>query len=378
MASLSGNSTNGIPNWEKYVKNQTSLSSVNYDLEQPAYLYKNLTNSKATDNLGLIPAGSIVKILSTTLYKVSAAKGVTGDKAVNNQPSAKVRYGNQTGYVRITAIRKPTKAPDSVEKRTIDLTQNTLNQLKSVSGVGRGAKAGIDIEIEGYGIISNVATASKVPQRVNNREAKADIVLKDVNNKPLFYISHKAGGGAKAFQQYGGISKKAGTRSNPGLMYNDPETQAYLNDIWKLYQDALGGAPQYGEANPFDSNGNLKYGRIYRFVQSPTLINRAVFGPDYGGPFGIDNVNLIGQGNFIFKPYMNSEQDIAVKLRFNNFDINGDLTEFVEGDYRAIFVSRSASDRKTETPQGDIPKLRSGIFNLSYLSGQSENIDALL
>jgi len=378
MASLSGNSSTGIPNWEKYVKNQTSLSSVKYDLEQPAYLYKIQNNTKATDNLGLIPAGSIVNIISPQLYRVSATKGVTGNKAVNNQPSARVRYDGKTGYLRITAIRKPTKSPTFVEKTTIELAQRTLDQFKSVAGVGKGAKAGIDIEIDGYGLIPNVTKVYDVKERINNRDAKADIALQNANGDSLFYISHKKGGGAKVFQQYGGISKKAGSKSDPGLIYNDPETQAYLNDVWKLYQDALGGAPQYGEANPFDSKGNLRFGRIYRFVKSPTLINRAVYGPDYGGPFGVDNVNLIGQGNFIYRPYMNSEQDISIRLSFTNFDVNGDISEFVEGDYRAIFVSRSETAKNTETPQGKISGLRSGIFNVSYLSGRSENIDALL
>lgn len=376
MASLSGNSTNGIPNWDKYVKNQNSLSSIKYDIEKPAFLYKGISNTKESDILGLLPVGALVNIVSPTTYNISVSGGA--GKAFSSKPAAKVRYDGKTGYVLITLIRKPTKAPDSVEKRTIDITQTTLNSYKQVSGVGRGPRAGIDIEVEGIGVIQNVSTVSKVPERVNNREAKADIVLKDTKGTPLLYISHKAGGGAKAFQQYGGISKKAGSRSNPALMYNDPETQKYLNDLWNFYQDALAGAPQYGGANPFTSDGILKYGRIYRFVQSDDLIGKSVFGPDYGGAFGIDNVNLIGQGNFLFKPYMNSEEDIAIRLRFENFEINGDISEFRKGDYRAIFVSRSSSDRKTETPSGNIPKLRTGIFNMSYLGGQAENIDALL
>jgi hypothetical protein len=376
VASLSGNSTNGIPNWDKYVKNQASLATVKYDLEKAAFLYKNVSNTKQSDVIGLLPVGTVVNIISPTQYKISVSK--EAGKTSTNKPAAKVRYDGKSGYVLITAIRKPTKAPDSVEKRTIDITQTTLNAYKQVSGIGRGPKSGINIEVEGFGVIQNVATVSKVPQRVNNREAKADIVLKDTKGKPLLYVSHKAGGGAKAFQQYGGISKKAGTKANPGLIYNDPETQQYLSDLWKLYQDALAGAPDYGLANPFDEKGILKYGRIYRFVKSDDLIGKSVFGPDYGGAFGIDNVNLIGQGNFIFKPYMNDVQDISIRLNFENFEINGDISEFRKGDYRAIFISRSASDRKTETPFGNIPKLRSGIFNMSYLSGQSENIDALL
>lgn len=377
MASLSGNNKSGISNWDKYVKNQSNLSTTDYTLEQPAYLYKGLTNTAPRFNLGMIPAGSKIKIKSNQTFSVTATKNVAGGRGVSNQKSARVLYDGKTGYVRLTAIKKPTKSPTAVEQRTIRISQDLLEKYKEVSGVGRGSKAGIDIEVDGYGLIPNVTTVENIRSRVNNTEVKADFALKDTKGTQLFYISHKKSGGASAFQQYSGISKKSGTRSNPGLIYDDPETQAYLNDIWKLYQDALAGAPQYGKINPFNSNGSLNVGRIYRYVQSPQLISRAVFGPDYGGPFGINNVNVIGQGNVIFKPYMNSEQDIYLRMSFKKFSINGDVSEFTEGDYRAVFVSRSESGRITETPQGNIP-VRSGIFNLSYLNSSSENIDYLL
>ena len=217
----------------------------------------------------------------------------------------------------------------------------------------------------------------KVPERVNGREAKADIVLKDSKGNRLIYISHKAGGGAKAFQQYGGVSETAGTKEIPGMIYSHPEVQKFLSDLYDLYEQALGGnAPR---SNPFDKNGRLTIGRLYRPISSMDLIGKSVFGPGYGGPSGIDNVDVIAQGAFKFKGFMTSGEDIAFRLTWDHFDYRGgDLDDFNTGQYQALLVSRSASDRRTKTPKGDIMGLRTGIFNRSYLSGTSMHIDALV
>ena len=83
---------------------------------------------------------------------------------------ANVQIGNQKGYVLINKIKKPT-TPDSVEKRTIS-TQTDLDNLKLKPGVGKKRVSGIDIEVDGFGLITDVATVEKVPERVNGRELK--------------------------------------------------------------------------------------------------------------------------------------------------------------------------------------------------------------
>ena len=45
MPSLSGNSTNGTPNWDKYVVNN-NYQSVKYTIETTALFFKNVTNTK--------------------------------------------------------------------------------------------------------------------------------------------------------------------------------------------------------------------------------------------------------------------------------------------------------------------------------------------
>ena len=375
MPSLFGKSTNGTPNWDKYVVNN-NYQSVKYTIETPAFFFKNVTNTKEDNILGELAPGTELSIISPTKINISATKASGVPRSFSSKEAARVRIGGKNGYVLLNKIKKPTKAPDSVEKRTINMAQYVLNQLKEIAGVGKKYKSGIDIEVEGFGLITDVATVQKVPERVNNREAKADIVLKNSKGDRLIYISHKAAGGAKAFQQYGGISETAGTKEMPGMIYNNPEVQKFLNDLYALYQSSLEGTGN--NLNPFE-NGELKVGRLYRPIRDTTLINQSVFGPGFGGPSGIDNVDVIAQGPFIFKPYINSEGDILFTLRWDHFDYRGgDIDDFNSGQYQALLVSRSSSDRRTKTSQGDIPKVRTGIFNRSYLSGQSVNIDAIL
>ena len=80
---------------------------------------------------------------------------------------------------------------------------------------------------------------------------------------------------------------------------------------------------------------------------------------------------------------MDLEGDINFKMYFSErYEINGDVEDFSEGrlanPYRAVFVSRSESGKNTETPRGTLRGIRTGIFNVNYLSGTSVNIDAIL
>ena len=136
--------------------------------------------------------GTELRIVSPRTVKISAERDTGVTQKFTNNPAAKVQIGNKNGYVLITKIRKPTKAPDSVEKRTISMAQTDLDKLKEKAGVGKKRVSGIDIEVDGFGLITDVAV-EKVPERVNGREAKADIVLKDSKGNRLIYISHKAG-----------------------------------------------------------------------------------------------------------------------------------------------------------------------------------------
>ena len=53
------------------------------------------------------------------------------------------------------------KKPDSVEKKTIEMGQSNLNELKRIAKIGTSRKNGVDIEVDGFGLISDVVLWKK-------------------------------------------------------------------------------------------------------------------------------------------------------------------------------------------------------------------------
>ena len=375
MASLSGKTTAGEQNWKVYVVDRADRASTDYLVEAPGMVYTKTSPSKQTDTMGVAQVGEKVKITSTTIYNVTVAKGPLG--RARTEQCAQIRYKSKTGYLKLTSIRKPTSAGDAAEKRTLTLTQNLLEQLKEVAGVGRGGNSSFNITVPGLGPINGISGIRKVTTRPLGREAKADFALIDKRGKEILYVSHKQGKTASAFQQYGGVSEKSGTPGNPGLIMDDPEVQQFFDDLYTFYEDDKMGLKQYSN-NPF-GNGRLNK-RIYRYLGDPTLISRSVYGPDFGRPFGPDNVHLLGQGEFIFTPIVSPDGDITFQLTFSGpMEINGVTTPFTERNnpYRAIIMARYTSGRKVVSRRGDIPGVRC-VIAPAALAGAGVDIDTLL
>ena len=78
-------------------------------------------------------------------------------------------------------------------------------------------------------------------------------------------------------------------------------------------------------------------------MQSSQLINQSVYGPDFGGAFGPDNVHLIGQGQFIFNPLVTGDGDIYFRLSFTgHMSLNGQVDKDFANDasgYRATLIT---------------------------------------
>lgn len=352
--------------WDKYVKNKTDSSSIDYVIENnmsniPVYKDATLKNIVAS-----VSQGQKLKIIAKNFRQVGRSK------------YASVRIDNINGLVRISAIRKPTKTSGAdAEKRTLDLTTTTLNNLKYIAGLGRSNSSGIDLFIPGIGMKLAIESIEKVSNRIHGREAKSDFVLKNALGKEVLFISHKSGDGPGAFGQYGGISEVAGSIEDAPLIYNNPEVQTYLNKLYALYQDAIG--PRQIANNPFNSNGKLVKS-VSHNIQDNLLINQSVYGSGYGGDFGPDNVHMIGQGSFVFKPFVNDEGDIYFRLSFSGHkSLNGELGVFKNdiSGYRATIITTPRTGRSTKTPGGRISEIRTGIYPKSYRTG-AVSIDSLL
>jgi hypothetical protein len=375
MASLSGKTTAGEQNWKVYVVDRSDRASTDYLVESPGYVYTKTSPSKQTDILAIAQVGDKVRITSATINNVMVTKGPLG--RARTEQCAQVRYNGKTGYLKLTSIRKPTSAGDAAEKRTLSLTQSLLEQLKEVAGVGRGGTSSFNITVPGLGPINGISGIKKVTTRPLGREAKADFALTDRRGKEILYISHKQGATAAAFQQYGGVSEQSGTPAKPRLIMDDPEVQQFFDDMYSLYEDAKMGLDQF-DNNPF-SGGRLNK-RIFRYLGDPTLISRSVYGPDFGRPFGPDNVHLLGQGEFIFTPIVSPDGDITFQLTFSGpMEINGVTTPFTEvnNPYRAIIVARFTSGRRIVSSKGNIENVRC-VIAPAALAGAGVNIDTLL
>jgi len=379
MANLSGKTTAGEQNWKVYVVDRTDRASIDYLVESPGMVFSKTSPSKQSDAIGIAQVGDKVKITSTSIYSVFVTKGPLGK--TRTEKCAQVRFQNKTGFLKLTSIRKPTSAGDAAEKRTLLLTQTLLEELKDVAGVGRGGKSSFNITVPGLGPINGISGIRKVTTRPLGREAKADFALTDKRGKEILYISHKQGATAAAFQQYGGVSEQSGTPANPGLIMDDAEVQQFFNDLYTLYEDDKMKLNQYSN-NPFIAGRLSK--RVFRYLGDPTLISRSIYGPDYGRPFGPDNVHLLGQGEFIFTPIVSPDGDITFQLTFSGpMEINGVTTPFTERNnpYRAIIVARYTSGRRVVVKSGSTQKIIENVRCViapSALAGAGVNIDTLL
>ena len=109
---------------------------------------------------------------------------------------------------------------------------------------------------------------------------KADFKIVDEDSEPFIFISHKDGKSAKDFQQYGGISDTD--------IRNHPEVVDFLNKIKSISTD-FAELPVGGREFAVP-------------IKDPKLASLTIFGADFGGPFGLNNVHLVMQGDVILDP----------------------------------------------------------------------------
>lgn len=352
MATLGGKPAD----WVKYVSNNPSSANIKYPIENGIVnepIYKNITLKEVVD---YVNAGTSVNIISKQFTQIGRSK------------YANIRLNGKTGYIRINAIRKPTgKGGADAEQRTLDATINTIQKLEEVAGIGRGNRVGIDVLVPGIGMFAGITSIEKVPNRIHGREAKSDFAFKNALGRGVLYISHKDGSGPDAFGQYGGVSTVAGSIQDAAKIYNHQEVQQYLTKLYRLYSDAISGAPKI-KNNPFNADGKLTKA-IYSLVKDPSLVNMSVYGPDYGGAYGPDNVHLIGQGQFIFNPLINDDGDIYFRLSFSGHQaLNGQTKEFLDdtSGYRATLITTYRTGRPTQTPNGPVLETRTAIYPRRY------------
>lgn len=368
MANLGERTISGEDSWVVYVKDNPRWNTIQFRIENgevnvPVYkrddIPRSYQSAAATRPYYRVNQGNIVMIRENDYLVVGRSR------------YAKISYNQRVGYINITKIRKPT---DSVpaEVRYLNLIKENIDNLKRYS-----SSSTIDIIVDGLPPIFGVDTIEKVTNKIHGRESKSDFVFKNKSGRRLLHISHKAGESPTSFGQYGGISETAGNIQDAAIIYNDPEVQVYLNRLYQLHSDAVGNRAILN--NPFSSDGTLDRA-VYKNINGSTLIGRSIFGPDYGGQRGVDNVDLLAQGHFVFNPIVTPSGDVTYKLSFTGpSEVNGNVSRFLDdtSGYRAVLMTTPRDGRITQTPSGSVPRTRTGIYPRYYRSN-AINIDTLL
>jgi hypothetical protein len=102
---------------------------------------------------------------------------------------------------------------------------------------------------------------------------KADFFLTNEKGEQVAWLSHKDGSSAKDFQQWGGITELS--KKYP----NHPEIESFVEAVRQDSGGAMDGKKSYA-----------------RDIKDPKLIRAAVYGIDYGGAPGLQNVDILLQG----------------------------------------------------------------------------------
>lgn len=272
-----------------------------------------------------------------------------GSKLLKDRQSLNV---SSIGIVQIGPVQVIAKpASRNVLKAEQEATESLIGLIRAaVEQEGRP----IDVLIGSYRIKSVVTAGS---DQIRG-DPKADIALIDNSNKEVGFISHKKEGGAKAFQQYGGISKDSGQ-----LIYNDVLVKMFVEDVYN-YLKKDGGGSSMAKA------GFSVWRYIPKNAAGEPLIARSVYGPDWtrnGRRFGRDAVHCIGQGSPILKRTPSGDYSLSFSEAMHTAD---DLTWIYDGPYRPIFAATYRAGRQLENKGLIIKDMRGGIYPYDFISSR--------
>lgn len=208
----------------------------------------------------------------------------------------------------------------------------TINQ--GIEEIGKGQ--GIKLKIGGGNYHSNIVGC--VGTKGNQH---ADFVFVDTSGHKKIFVTYKDGKSATSFQQYSGITSKAGT-----TIANNKQVVSWVKDIednWDAEQKAQPGVA------------------LHRSIVGDGLKKKAVWGHETkGGGGGPNNCNIFAQGTPKFKG-----DKTKCTLTFTKVANKGNLTELMVDDYDPTLGARKGEAyRKVGSKSG----VRGGIFSKGYLT----------
>jgi len=156
--------------------------------------------------------------------------------------------------------------------------------------------------------------------------------------RPVMFISHKAGKKASDYQQYGGTTCKSGES-----ICSHKEVIRFIDQIKEKYPDGM---------PPGVS--------LWKSIEDAELKKMALFGADYGGEYGINNVNALYQGSITIAPGENN----TYILNALHVVYNGDIPE---GEYTPVLYARYSGSRGGNH---GIKDMRSSISPIAKVSAK--------
>ena len=266
------------------------------------------------------------------------------DKAFKNLP-----YSNDLLDRTVESLIGRRKPDTSLEQQILYEINTKLEEL--------GSGAPVDLTIQGdttkyEKIIGFIPGSSGV---------HADFVGIDQDGEQKCFISHKDGQRAKDFQQYSGISSKAGDN-----IHNAKETKRFREIIANK------------ESSDFD---NQSFSLDIK--SNPQLQIRSVLGPNWNGGGtdpGEDNCTHFMQGyvDVIKQDEYNKGKLAQITIRFGVKNIHAsDINSFIMDDNYAptLGARKTNEDRSVTFEDKEVEKVRGGIFSSAYIKGRPNNIE---
>lgn len=321
MGHLAEKCSTGVPAWERYVVTNPTWNTRWYRLYCAAPFHMGTCQFD-------LPKATPVRILSPIFHTFHKRKW------------AFVQWGLRRGYIPLSGISKPFAGRQSFKESAArqQLETQMINLNTAQSPINVAIRHGNTAVFWANGV-SVVNTFNQYP--------KADFALQAANGQFLLYVSHKSGANAGRFQQYSGVSERAGDR-----IANHPEVQDFLDYV----------------ASMINLHGQIPYS-VSRPIRDANLVGAAVFGPEYGSDFTSQNVTVIGQGMPTLAPY---GDDYALDFETETA-LNGKLDMFMAdtSEYRAMLVAfRSSADRGFKRQDRFYTHVRVGIYPMAFLKGR--------
>lgn len=196
-----------------------------------------------------------------------------------------------------------------VEDFNLGQLNKTIQSILESTG-----QSSINVEVNGqvYRDIIGAKTQPGTP--------KSDFNLVNSQSQPIVFISHKKAGGkgadAKDFIRWSGFTQ----------YFNHPEVKVFNEALLKFLQEN-------------DLKGVPPKTKFIAPIKDDELIRELIYGPNYGGEYNKDNVNIILQGKMLLEDI----GDNTYKLSAQHVLAPPALPE---GDYVPYLTSSYRSDRK--------------------------------